>query len=331
MACRRGAKGPCFASLQIDVTMVGSGMTGDGLLAPYVYVQLTTADAQRWRAETQPLPIEPGDPRMNQASPLASRRLAGAALLIGLMPLTSQAQTAAPAAAEIKAIGLFGLLGDSIQVVVATDAPSDTRIERNNRNTLDVKDIGFDGIALRAARGAVMQAYPNAQVKLFRATSPMSLDEQRSIAEGAARAELPAWIVQAIEASKLTHILLITRNRGAADMRTDNSTGTTIGRGTVQGIGFYIDTLYQMRNVKTGALSEGLIAPYAQIKLSLMDTQSAEVKSYEIRDGRAMGAPEGSVVADPWTFLSPEMKVKVLRNIVEESITRAMPAILAKP
>ena len=259
------------------------------------------------------------------------RRVAQAAALALLCPGVLLAQQAATAPADFKAIGLFGLLGDSIQVVVANDAPSDTRIERNNRSTLDVKDIGFDGIALRAARSAVMQAYPKAQVKLFRATAPMSLDEQRTIAEGAERAELPAWIVQAIEANKLSHILLITRNRGTADMRTDDNTGITIGRGTVQGIGFYIDTLYRMRNAKTGALSDGLIAPYAQIKLSLMDTQSAEVKSYEIRNGWAMGAPEGSAVADPWTFLSSEQKVKVLRDIVEDGMGRAMPAILAKP
>ena len=48
---------------------------------------------------------------------------------------------------------------------------------------------------------------------------PMTLPEQRAVSEGAARAELPAWVIEAINKNGLTHILLITRNRGDAGRR----------------------------------------------------------------------------------------------------------------
>ena len=155
------------------------------------------------------------------------------------------AQPAAPN--PLRAVGIFSLLGDSIQVVTSTDAPTDTRIERSARQTLEVKNIGFDNIAMREARSALVKAAPLAGVELYKATTPLSLDAQRGIAEGAASGELPAWIVQAIEQKKLSHVLLVTRTRGPVDVRTGD--GISIGRGTVQGIGFYIDTLYTI-NVK---------------------------------------------------------------------------------
>ena len=66
---------------------------------------------------------------MHTRSLATRRRLVTALALVAWLPdVQAQAQN------KLERVGLFGLLGDSMQVVVATDAPSDTRIERSARH-----------------------------------------------------------------------------------------------------------------------------------------------------------------------------------------------------
>lgn len=230
---------------------------------------------------------------------------------------------------RIAAIGVFSFLGDGVEVTSADDSPRDTRIERTSRQVLDFKNIGFDLIALRVAREALGQQSPDAKVHLYRSPNLMSTEEQRSLAASAAKAELPGWMVKVIGDQKLTHLMLVTRNRGPMSARTGD--GDTIGRGVVDGIGFYLDTLYTIKNPQTGALSTGLLAPYIVVKVQLMDAMSGDiVAGYDIRESFAYGAPDTQVRADPWTFMPAEEKVRVLRNMVEAGMKRAMPELLAK-
>jgi hypothetical protein len=249
-----------------------------------------------------------------------ARRLA----LIGLLAV---AAPSAWAQAAMKSVGVFSLLGDSVQVAVSTDAPKDTRIERTERYAVEAKGIGFDNIALRVLRDALQKAQPQAQVELYKSPTALTPDEQRAIAEGAASAELPAWIVQTIDAKRLSHIILVTRNRGEANIRTAD--GVSIGRGSAIGIGYYIDTLYAVQNKTTGALSTGALAPYVHVKLTLMDAQSGAVlKTYNMREGVLLASPEGQVSTDPWSYLTAGQKVANLRTYFEQNMGRAAPDFL---
>lgn len=240
------------------------------------------------------------------------------------------ALSSALAQPQLKVVGVFALLSDSVQVTAATDAPSDTRIERTARETLEFKGIGFDPIALRVSRDSIQRAQPAARVLLFSSPVAMTAAEQDSLARGAAKAELPDWMVKTIVERKLSHVLLVTRTRAAINARTAN--GHAIGRGSVEGIGFFIDTLYQMKNLNSGAVSTGLLAPYIQVKLSLMDTQSAEiVASYHINDAFAYASRDDQVVAEPWSFMSAADKVVTLRDMVDKGMQRAMQSLLARP
>ncbi len=252
--------------------------------------------------------------------PLRARRLVLVALLAAVAPVT-WAQTA------MKAVGVFSLLGDSVQVSVSTEAPKDTRIERTDRYGFEAKGIGFDNIALRTFRDLLQKNQPKALVELYKAPAPLSPEEQRTIGLGAANAELPAWIVQAIDAKRLSHIILITRNRGEVNVRTAN--GTSIGRGTALGIGYYIDTLYETRNLETGAMSAGALAPYVHVRMTLMDAQSGDVlRTYEVREGQLIGDQQGKGSSDPWSFLTGEQKVSILRNQAETSLERGARELL---
>lgn len=244
-----------------------------------------------------------------------------AAMLLALVAMAASAQP------QIGTIGVFSLLGDGVQVTSNDDQPRDSRIERMSRETLNFRNVGFDLIALRVAREALVRQYPAARVSMYRSPDAISVEDQRSLARSAAKAELPGWMVKTIEQARLTHLLIITGSRGSLDARTGD--GVTIGRGAVDGIGFYIDTLYTIRNSSTGALSTGLLAPHVQIKVQLMDAASGEmVGEYDVRDAYTYGSPEVQVRADPWTFMPFEEKIRVLREMVEKGISRAMTELL---
>ena len=252
------------------------------------------------------------------------RRTTAWALGLAIAALASAAQAQLP---RLRNVGVFALLGDSVQVAWSTDAPSDTRLERTARESLEFKGIDFDLIALRTARDAIQRAQPAAKVMAFRSPEALTVAQQRQIADGALKAELPGWMVKTLSDSRLTHLLVITRSRGAIDARTGDGVG--IGRGSVEGIGFYIDTLYTIRNSKTGALSSGLLAPYLQLRLTLMDAQSGDIlATYDVRDGYAYGNEESQAAADPWNFMPAAEKVLRLRKLLEEGVARGMGQLL---
>lgn len=256
---------------------------------------------------------------------LHRRQLLGLALALASAG-PAVAQASAPRAAPLRSVGLFSLLGDTIQIVQAP-APTDTRIERSERQTLDIRDVGLDTVALRALTGGLGRLQPQAQLQMFRATAPIALAEQRAIADGAHRAELPGWIVELLTRHRFSHVLLLTRHRGPAQMRLAD--GNTLGRGTVEGIGFYLDPLYEIRHLESGVTVRGALCAYVVLRLTLMDVPSGQVLAeLPVRDGAVYGARSVEQSTEPWDILSPREKVEVLRRMLEDNLTRALPRAL---
>lgn len=257
------------------------------------------------------------------------RRRVVVALAVWATLLAASEPTQAQALTAMGSVGVFSFLGDSVQVVWPEDKPGASRVEARGNESLEFKGIGFDLIALRSSREVLQRVLPSTQVSLFQSPTAMSPTEQRALADGAARSQLPAWMVKTLEENKLTHVLLVTRHRGTIDARTGE--GTTIGRGMVEGIGFYIDTLYSMQNSTTGAVSTGLLAPYTQIRLTLMDATSGDIlNTYDVRESFAYASRDTKTTATPWTFMPAEEKVRTLRTMVEVGIKRGVQALLKK-
>jgi hypothetical protein len=264
---------------------------------------------------------------MTVQAPLPRRRLLQLAALAATgAALPALAQRTAPRPEPLRHVGLFSLLGDTIQITLA-DAPTDTRLDRNQRESMDLKDLGLDQMALRALTSGLGRLQPQAKLQLFRATAPIPLAEQRMIADGANRAELPDWIIQLITRHNLSHIVLLTRHRGAALMRTDEGEG--VGRGSVEGIGFYIDPIYETTNRLTNITVRGALGAYADMRLQLMEVSSGRVLAqHHIRDGTIYGARTDEQALQPWNILEPREKVEVLRRMVEDNVARVLPLVL---
>lgn len=235
---------------------------------------------------------------------------------------------AGPALAQgaIRNLGVFSLLGDELAVVQPA-APTDTRIQRQTTESLSMRDIGFDQAALRGVREVLASRAPQARLQMFRATAPISFTEQRAVAEGAAKAELPSWIVGTIDRAKLSHLLIITRTRG--DAAFPAASGESIGRGTVDGIGFYLDKTTELKNIDTGRGSLGFLGAFVMLRIQLMDASTGDiVGSQDVRVGQMHAGRRDAEAENVWNALDPTEKVDVLREMVQKNVARVMPAVL---
>lgn len=252
------------------------------------------------------------------------RRTLLALPLLGLIGLSSKPAFAAPL--NIRKLGVFSLLGDGLQLVFSAPV-TDTRLDRNLRESLPTREIGFDQAALRAVTAVMGARQPQAQLQMFRATTPLPLEDQRAVADGAARAELPAWVIEAINRNGLTHVLLVTRNRG--DARFPVSDGYSVGRGTVEGIGYYLDNTTEMKNTATGLPSSGFLGAFMMVRVQLLDVGSGDiVGSDTIRVGQIFAGRKDVEAENIWNALDPQEKVEVLRRMVRSNMERVLPAVL---
>lgn len=247
-----------------------------------------------------------------------------ALLALPLLALAGLPAQAAPL--NIRKLGVFSLLGDGLQLVFSAPV-TDTRLDRNMRESLPTREIGFDQAALRAVTSVMGARHPSAELQMFRATTPMSLPDQRAVADGAARAELPAWVIEAINRNGLTHILLVTRNRG--DARFPVTEGFSVGRGTVEGIGYYLDNTTELKNTDTGLPSSGFLGAFMMVRVQLMDVRSGDIVGSEtIRVGQIYAGRKDIEAENIWNALGPQEKVDVLRDMVQSNMARVLPAVL---
>ncbi|MBL8345842.1 MAG: hypothetical protein JNN03_10405 [Rubrivivax sp.] len=222
-------------------------------------------------------------------------------------------------------LGVFSLLGDGVEVTVAP-LVSDTRIDASRRETFEYRNIGFDIIAGREVREAAGRLRPGIAVVPFGTNTTLPAAEQRHIASGARDGALPAWILQAVRERRLSHVLLLTRQRSEVRLLTADNSTIARNRGRVDGLGFYLDAEYKVRDANTGAVSNGALGPHVLVELTLMETDSAKVvRSHTIDEQFLLGAMESQGAVDPWSYLSAEQKVTLLREALARALRRVLP------
>lgn len=243
---------------------------------------------------------------------------AACAATLASVPIAARAQPRA-----LRALGAFALLGDSVALTVA-GVPTDSRMDRFERRNLEVPQIGFDLVALRGVKAVVEAGASGSAPRLwmFRAPTPMNFEAQRAVTEGARRAELPAWIVQAINQERLSHVLLITRTRGQAAFPVRE--GFTLGRGLLEGIGYHLDPTQRIANPDNAAGSS-LLGAHALIELAWLDAITGDLLSArEISDQRLVAPQPGSDPNDPWSQIRPAERAEILRSVLQEAAERGV-------
>jgi len=217
---------------------------------------------------------------------------------------------------------VLSLIGDALTVVTYEGATG-THLDRNQHQSLPVKDPVFDQAALFAVDDALKLRAPGATVQLLGAAPSMYEHEERFFK--GSTAVLPPELRKGMAGA--THLILITKHRDEARLKTAQG---AIGAGSIEGLGFYIDKVIWMTRSDTGESAQGMLGPFVYIKASLIDLQSSSVLSQrQITASTTLSAGRAEKGINPWDALPAAKKVEILRNIINEELTRVVPELLA--
>jgi hypothetical protein len=221
---------------------------------------------------------------------------------------------------------VLSLLADQLDLVYAQETTG-SMLDRNRRESFEAGAGAFDRYALQAVHAAVQRIEAGTQVTMLALpTTSRQYNEPDGIFTVPV-VSLPGNVVDALIAAQATHLILLTKLRGAARIPLVEQ---TTGMGTVRGVGFYVDRNLALRRVDTGELTTGVLAPFAYVRLSLVDVQNGQLaRDRSIRAMRAY-TPAGRPVAvpDPWELLSAREKAEALKTLLEQELAREVPLLL---
>jgi hypothetical protein len=257
---------------------------------------------------------------IDRSAATAPMRRALAALL-GLFFLFLAAPAEA-AEAPIRKIAVTSLIGDSLTVDTYRRRTS-SHIESNMQNIVPSGTTAFDLAALAAARSALSDAVPSAEIALLAVPAADSdLDPARALVDGKTVVPTGA-LVAALRREAFTHVLLIVKHRALAHLQLD---GLTVGNGQLRGLGFYIDNDLPTYLATTRETARGFIAPYVYVRLWLVDVASLQVVGEKEVTASTTRANFSGL--SPWDAMTSEAKIALLTDMVRESVGAAATPLL---
>ena len=226
---------------------------------------------------------------------------------------------AAPAGRTYAAISL---LSDALEVAKA-------RGETGSHLTSTVTRVPlpspvYDTVALLAIKDVFDKKGTEKPVILLRSSEKMYA-QQNEILDGK-KYNSPAGLDATLNASKVTHLLIVSKIRESARVKLGN---VTIGSGKLQGLGYYLDFNVPTANSDSNEKGRGVIAPYAYFKVSLVDLATSTVTNETlVTAGYAASSSTTTASADPWNSLTNEEKDTVLKELVQKEVSKAVASLL---
>lgn len=246
--------------------------------------------------------------------------------LLAAMAAASSAHAQSPAQA-VQTYGVFVMVGDGLEMVVASP-PAASRVDRGGRENQLIPGSGFDRAAMLAARDALRRAQPIAFQHIYRASATLDADQQREVLATAQRGEWLPWMQTAIERDRVTRMVLVTRERGDAYLRT--KTGD-LGTGSVDGVGYYVDR-HTPVIAEDGRSLIGFLAPFVYLRVTEFDIATRrELRSESIRATATLGISDRVAGRDPWDAQTNVQKIETLRAMLREHVEGAVYRLVAPP
>jgi hypothetical protein len=244
------------------------------------------------------------------------------ALLLSISPF-SNAQTAP------RSYAVMSLVGDAITVHAIRPSVG-TRGEAESRNVLPITETVFDTAALRYADGAIKQAQPGAKTVLMMTSDAGLYAAQNAMFDAAhLNKENRDYLISLLKDRGVTHLLLVTKERDSARFKLTNGAA---GKGSLEGLGFYIDETTRLRNGDTQDSARGMLGPFAYVKVRLLDASTlAVVREISATQSRIIIEPSASSNAvDIWATMPSTKKITYLEELICEAMQEAIPKVLAK-
>jgi hypothetical protein len=264
----------------------------------------------------------PGPP-VNQGGhvtmPAFARILTTASMLLLGLVTTTQAQDKAA-----RHYAVISLLGD--QLTIASYVPeTNSRIEKIGREVVALSDPVFDHTVLLAMQEALPKIDPQAKTSLLAPSDRSLYTHQADLIDGN-RFVAPAWLTRSLEQTGASHLLLVTKHRAPTRVKLADG---VVGRGQVEGLGFYIDPGLYLKSSTTHGAGLGMLASYAYFKVSVIDLKTlAVVDQRPLTATYAVGTWSSESSSNPWDALTSKQKVSYLQELIKSTINAELPGLL---
>lgn len=231
-----------------------------------------------------------------------------------------------PSGGEPRIYAVLSLIGDRINIV-GHESTTGSNMDRNRQGSLAVDNRALDNTAVVAAinaikrldSGATTVGLTSSNAALYELQNQLFEPEDRSVSLLAALKELA-------QSQKATHLVLITKHRGAALLRLQDQYA---GSGKVEGIGFYLDADVRTRRSDTNESGQGFMAPFAYIKVTLIDARTMTIiREQTAEESVALSTASAENSLRPADVLTPAQKAAALQTMIRKAIARAMPGVL---
>ncbi len=229
--------------------------------------------------------------------------------------------------AEPRKYAVLSLIGDGFLLVHHT-METGSHLDRNVREFINLTNPAIDNGTVLAVERAVKSEQPGAGVVLLGTRDPELFAAQRtSLEQGGGTQGIVARLREVLGGAQATHLILVTKLRHDARLKLERS---FTGSGKLEGVGFYMD--YAMRTTRsdTGARGRGFLAPFAYIKVSLIDLQTVATLAEQDIVASTTHSTARSDTLHPWDAMSADDKLRVLQSLIRGEIARVTPELLKK-
>ncbi len=245
-------------------------------------------------------------------------------LLVANLFVLSAADGATTTAPQEYAV--LSLIGDNL-TVAQFSTTTGTIVNKTPRILVPVKTPILDDVALLAVEDVVKKTDAGARLDLLSSNDPVLYKFQNDLfnntGDSAAAQTALRTVLKNTTAERL---ILVSKHRADAYFRL---VGSQIGEGKLEGLGYYIDNTVSIRMVDSGATGVGFLAPFAYVKVSLLNARTLQVlRTKSIIESEVIanaGSAEANLSA--WQVLSQQKKIDHTTELIRRVIQQAIPDI----
>jgi len=234
-------------------------------------------------------------------------------------------------AAESRSFAILSLAGDSITSATWVNGTG-TKLDATDYQVfpLPANNTTFDDAAIRAASAALKTVQPDAAPFLMLTTDAELHQAQNAMFDHPEQQQANRDYLKTLwKDHPVSHLILITKYRATPEVKFLQQSE---GNGKVEGLGFYMNNNVHVTSYggKNNESSQGILMPYAYIKLRLIDTSTMRVV-------REVTRKESEVVTYPadaeravrtWDALTPKQKTEYLDTLLRRAVTEGVPKLL---
>jgi hypothetical protein len=227
-------------------------------------------------------------------------------------------------AAEPRSYAILSLVGDSISTVLER-LQTGSRLDQNEKQLIPIADKVFDVAAIEAANAIIKKTDPQAQTALLVTPDPGLYKAQNAMFDSAAaHADDRTFLKSLLTKRAITHLVLVTKLRADADIWLKNA---PISTGKIEGLGYYMNNSIRITDLDSLNNTSGILAPFAYIKLRLIDAATLEVVK-EVTEKHACPVGNFAGTRASWDALNSAQKVEYLSQTLQDAVGKAMPRLL---